>query len=225
MKRWSSPSFSIPRPLLVADSAHQSRERAQLCNGFDATPPCSGTERPAAMSSAKFKRWTTASRHCGPSDSHSSDRQRSMRNTMHAWLLAASACLFAFLAQQADASAHHDRGLVLHVPCSVHGSIGGEAHAAYVYPVRKGESLIVRLAWEPEDANVAEFTISEGKTFETAEPLAHGTWSRDGREWSGTMKKTGRVFIYVVAHPSAHYTLTIRRRVSTSQSTPRVDGG
>jgi hypothetical protein len=89
--------------------------------------------------------------------------------------------------------------------------VGGESHDSYRLKARKGERLLVRIAWRHEGDNRAEVTISASGAFETAEPLSRGEWAANGTEWRGTIVTTGTVYIYVVAHPSAHYTLTIRR--------------
>jgi hypothetical protein len=100
------------------------------------------------------------------------------------------------------------------VPSSVRGFVGGESHDTYRIDVQQGERLVVRIAWRAEGGNRAEATVSTSATFEGAEPLPGGRWSADGREWEGTIEQTGMIYVYVVAHPSAHYTLTVRRNTS-----------
>ena len=100
----------------------------------------------------------------------------------------------------------------LKVPSTVHGLVGGESHDAYRLDVRKGEHLVVRLGWRAEKGTRAEATLSTSAAFENAEPLTGGKWSADGREWTGTVGETGTIYVYVVAHPSAHYTLRILRK-------------
>jgi hypothetical protein len=123
-----------------------------------------------------------------------------------------STCLLALLAFTADSRALHEAVSMVAVPGTVHGFVGGEAHESYRVHVREGERLVVRITWRRVRSNRAECTISESQDFGAAAPLSYGTWSADGTRWEGTMPKTGTVFIYVVAHPAAHYRLTISRR-------------
>jgi hypothetical protein len=97
-------------------------------------------------------------------------------------------------------------------PALVKGVVGGEAHDSYVLRLKKGQTLQVSIAISKSDSaagNRAEFTVSE---TEFGEPVAFGSESEEGRVWSGTIPKTGDYFISVVAHPMAHYTLTVKRR-------------
>jgi hypothetical protein len=90
----------------------------------------------------------------------------------------------------------------------VRGLIGGESHDAYVIHARKGRVLTVRLSWRREGDNRASFTVSGSIDF-SGEPAKFGSESNGGRLWSGRVPKTGDYYIYVVAHPSAHYTLKV----------------
>jgi hypothetical protein len=122
--------------------------------------------------------------------------------------------LFVLFAAPLHAGEQAERVRILHAPSTVHGHVGGEAHDAYAYIGRKGEHLRVRLDWKAENGldgtSVAELTLS-ATGFDDAKPLASGTWSKDGRQWDGTLQRDGKVYLYVVAHPSARYALSIRR--------------
>ena len=88
----------------------------------------------------------------------------------------------------------------------VNGFIGGESHDSYVIRVRKGQILTVRLSWRREDDNRASFTVSESPDFSGA-PAKFGHGSHEDTKWTGTVPRTGNYYVYVVAHPSARYTL------------------
>jgi hypothetical protein len=89
------------------------------------------------------------------------------------------------------------------------GFIGGESHDSYVIRVRRGQTMTVQLSWRREGDNRAEFGVVESPDFFKAEPVTFGISSSDGRRWTGKVPKTGDYFIYVVAHPTAHYTLRV----------------
>jgi hypothetical protein len=97
-------------------------------------------------------------------------------------------------------------------PVSVRGFIGGESHDGYVVRAHKGQVLTVRLSWRREDDNRASLALSESADFYTGEPVKFGTEYDDGRRWVGTVPRTGDYYVYVVAHPSAHYTLHVSLR-------------
>jgi hypothetical protein len=137
-----------------------------------------------------------------------------LKRTVLAVLLASLNALSPALASPCSTESAH-AGRLLNVPSTVHGFVGGESHDSYRIKARQGERLLVRLAWRHEGDNRAEATISTGDAFETAEPLSTGEWSANGTEWRGTIATSGTVYIYVVAHPSAHYTLTLRRLSAT----------
>jgi hypothetical protein len=90
---------------------------------------------------------------------------------------------------------------------SVRGFIGGESHDGYVVHARKGQILTMRLSWQREADNRASLTVSESADFYSGELVKFGTESDDGKLWVGRVPKTGDYYLYVVAHPSAHYTL------------------
>ena len=91
----------------------------------------------------------------------------------------------------------------------VKGFIGGESHDSYVIRARKGETLIVRISWQHVGENRAEFTVSESPDAFSGEPVEFGSRSNDDKYWSGKIPKTRDYYIYVVAHPTAHYTLWV----------------
>jgi hypothetical protein len=104
---------------------------------------------------------------------------------------------------------------VLRVPSRVRGYVGGESHDTYRIAVTKGERLKIQLAWRRTKGNRAEATLSASPDFGAGESLPSGRWTRDGRRWVGTIDKSGVIYLFVVAHPSAHYTVTIRRTADT----------
>lgn len=110
------------------------------------------------------------------------------------------------------ASAQEDpvRKKRLRSPTVVRGFIGGESHDSYVIRAPKGRLMTVQISWQPEGDNRAEFSISESSNFFEAEPVKFGTASSDGKRWSGRVPKSRDYYIYVVAHPAAHYTLRVR---------------
>jgi hypothetical protein len=95
----------------------------------------------------------------------------------------------------------------LRSPATVRGFIGGESHDSYVIRARRGKTMTVRISWRPEEDNSAGFSVSRSSSFFSAEPLAGGTESADGKRWTGKIPATGNYYIYVTAHPTAHYTL------------------
>src|ERR1700742_4559469 len=97
-------------------------------------------------------------------------------------------------------------------PALVKGVIGGESHDSYVIHARKGRTLTVQINWRREHDrqmgdNRAEFSVSESPDFEGGGPIKFGSESDNGKRWSGRTTKTGDYYIYVTAHPTAHYTL------------------
>ncbi|HKV38594.1 MAG TPA: hypothetical protein VJX67_05235 [Blastocatellia bacterium] len=97
-------------------------------------------------------------------------------------------------------------------PTAKRGLIGGESHDSYVIRGHKGETLSISISWREERDNNAEFSVSESPNFFDAEDVPFGRASNDGRRWSGRIPKTRDYYIYVVAHPEAHYTLRVRLR-------------
>lgn len=94
-------------------------------------------------------------------------------------------------------------------PAQVSGYIGGEAHNSYVIRARKGQIMSVQISWKREDENRAEFTVSRYVNFYSAQPVGFGKTTNNGKHWRGRISKTGNYYIYVVAHPSARYTLKV----------------
>jgi hypothetical protein len=91
----------------------------------------------------------------------------------------------------------------------VKGFIGGESHDSYVIRGRKGETLSVQISWRLVGENRCEFTVSESPNAFSGEPVAFGSRSVDDKHWNGKIPKTRDYYIYVVAHPSAHYILWV----------------
>jgi hypothetical protein len=99
-----------------------------------------------------------------------------------------------------------DRAKRLKSMVPVKGFIGGESHDSYVISARKGQILTLSLSWQREDDNRASFTVSESPDFSGA-PVKFGKGSDEDKKWAGTVPRTGNYYVYVVAHPSARYTL------------------
>lgn len=97
----------------------------------------------------------------------------------------------------------------LRSPATVKGFIGGESHNSYVIRARKGQTMTVKISWQHKDDNRAEFSVSESDNFFNSEPITFGESSDEGKRWSGKIPKTGDYYIYVVAHPTANYTLKV----------------
>lgn len=98
----------------------------------------------------------------------------------------------------------------LRSPAVVRGLIGGESHDSYVIRVQKGGVLNVQISWRREGDNTASFSLSKSPNFFAAEPVNFGKEYDDGRRFVGRVPRTGNYYIYVVAHPTAHYTLKVR---------------
>jgi hypothetical protein len=98
----------------------------------------------------------------------------------------------------------------LRSPAAVRGFIGGESHDSYVIRVRKGRTMTVRISWRSEGENNASFTVSESADFFGAEQVSFGAVSADDKQWTGKIPRTRDYFIYVVAHPTAHFVLRVR---------------
>ncbi len=90
------------------------------------------------------------------------------------------------------------------------GYIGGEAHDSYVIKAKEGQKMTVEITWEAEDGNRAEFSISRSANFFDGDLVNFGEESDQGRSWTRTAPKTADYFIYVVAHPTANYRITVR---------------
>ena len=98
----------------------------------------------------------------------------------------------------------------LRSPATVNGFIGGESHDSYVIRGRKDRTMTVQISWRIESDNRAEFTVSGMPDFFNSEPVSFGNQSNGGKRWSGKIPKTGDYYIYVVAHPTAHYKLSVK---------------
>ncbi len=94
-------------------------------------------------------------------------------------------------------------------PATVKGSIGGEAHNSYVVRARQGQTMTVQITWRREDNNRAEFSVSRSANFFNGSVVKFGKESDNGRRWRGIIPKSGNYYIYVVANPSARYTLKV----------------
>ena len=89
------------------------------------------------------------------------------------------------------------------------GFIGGESHDSYVIRARRGQMMTVRISWIKEGDNNASFSVSRSADFFNANPVNFGRKSNGGRTWTGTVPATRDYYIYVVAHPTARYTLRV----------------
>ncbi len=98
----------------------------------------------------------------------------------------------------------------LRSPATVSGTIGGESHDSYVIHARKGRTLSVQISWRRAADNKAEFTVSESANFFNGPQVGFGKTSNNGKRWSGKISRTANYYIYVVAHPTARYTLRVR---------------
>jgi hypothetical protein len=92
------------------------------------------------------------------------------------------------------------------------GFTGGESHDGYVVRAREGSVLTMRLSWQREGDNRASLAVSESPYFYSGEPVKFGTEYNNGKRWVGRIPRTGDYYVYVVAHPSAHYTLHVSIR-------------
>lgn len=87
----------------------------------------------------------------------------------------------------------------------VRGSIGGEAHDSYVFHVKAGRAVTIRIT---SQGKLAAFSVSKS---EFGEPVGFGKETNGGRTWTGTIPETGVYFISVTAHPQARYTLSVTK--------------
>jgi hypothetical protein len=53
------------------------------------------------------------------------------------------------------------------------------------------------------------FSVSESPDFFASEPVKFGTGADNGKRWTGKTPRSGNYYIYVVAHPTADYTLRV----------------
>jgi hypothetical protein len=95
----------------------------------------------------------------------------------------------------------------LRSPSTVKGFIGGESHNSYVIRASKGQILSVQISWRREGENNAQFTVSESPNF--GGQVEFGKEFNNGKRWTGKIPKTEDYYIYVIAHPTAHYTLRV----------------
>jgi hypothetical protein len=103
----------------------------------------------------------------------------------------------------------------LRSPAAVRGFIGGESHDSYVIRARRGQVMTVQISWRREHDrglgdNHAEFFVGALPNFDGDGRVKFGAESDNGRRWRGRVPKTGDYYIYVMAHPTAHYTLRVR---------------
>jgi hypothetical protein len=103
----------------------------------------------------------------------------------------------------------------LHSPETVRGFVGGESHDSYVVRARKEQRMTVEISWRHDrdddtGDNHAEFFVSELPNFDGDGAVKFGSASQHGKRWTGKVPRTGDYYIYVTAHPSAHYTLRVR---------------
>jgi len=126
------------------------------------------------------------------------------------FLLALAVVLLLLSAEVAGAQPKPSSARRLRSPAMVRGFIGGESHDNYVIRARKGQTLTVRLTWRHEGDNRASFTVSESSDYYTGEAVKFGSNFDDDRRWVGRIPRTGNYYIDVVAHPAAHYMLSVR---------------
>ena len=104
----------------------------------------------------------------------------------------------------------------LRSPATARGFIGGESHNSYVIRARRGQMMTVQISWRREHNesgdNRAEFFVSESSSFDGGGQVKFGKEYDRGKRWSGRVLKTGDYYIYVNAHPAAHYTLRVTVR-------------
>jgi hypothetical protein len=97
----------------------------------------------------------------------------------------------------------------LTAPSTVRGFIGGESHDCYEIRARKGQTMTIDISWRREEDNRAEFSVSRSASF-GGSPVSFGRRSNNDRRWTGKIPATRKYYIYVVAHPTARYTLKTR---------------
>ena len=128
------------------------------------------------------------------------------------WLLV----LIAVLLLTADVAGAQEYTRRLRSPATVRGLIGGESHDSYVIRARKGETMTVQISWRREHdesgENHAEFFVGELPDFNGGGEVKFGQESSNGKRWRGRVPRTGNYYIYVMAHPTAHYTLKVTVR-------------
>ena len=75
--------------------------------------------------------------------------------------------------------------------------------------VRKNQTLKIQISWQAADDNKAQFVISKSNDFFAGDVLEGGTETYDGKSRTVKVPATGDYYIYVTAHPTAHYTLKV----------------
>jgi len=121
-----------------------------------------------------------------------------------------------FFAARPALPQEHEYVRRLHAPATVKGFIGGEPHDSYVIEARAGQVMTVQISWRPvhdhdEDTgdNHAEFWVGTAPDFDGDGAVKFGQESDNGRRWTGKIPKTGKYYIYVMAHPVADYILKV----------------
>lgn len=105
--------------------------------------------------------------------------------------------------------------VTLHSPAEVKGFIGGESHDTYAISAQQGQIMTVRISWHLEydkDAgrdNRAQFWVSTAPDFDGTGDVKFGQESDNGKIWTGKIPSSGKYYIYVIAFPSADYTLRV----------------
>ena len=71
--------------------------------------------------------------------------------------------------------------------------------------------MTVQISWQRErdesGDNHAEFWVGKLPDFDGSGELTFGQESNNGKRWTAKIRKTGDYYIYVMAHPTAHYTM------------------
>jgi hypothetical protein len=92
------------------------------------------------------------------------------------------------------------------------GVVGGESHDAFVIKALKGQTLTLQLSWKLEAKNTASFVLSRSASFFSAEPVQFGRFSSDQKRWVGKIPVSSDYFVFIVAHPTAQYTLWVKQQ-------------
>ena len=116
-------------------------------------------------------------------------------------------------AQTARAQEYTQR---LRNPAVVRGFIGGESHNSYVIRARRGQVMTVQISCRHEHDengdNHAEFWVGNLPDFDGNGSVKFGKEFNGGTRWTGKIPRTANYYIYVMAHPTAHYTLRVTVR-------------
>ncbi len=109
----------------------------------------------------------------------------------------------------------------LHSPATIRNKIGGESHAVYVIRVKKGQRLIVKLWYDPnqitddvtlERGSTASFGVMKGSHLDSAKIIKYGKFTNNSRTWVAKIRRTGNYLIDVIAHPIAKFTLRVKTK-------------